>query len=117
VAAGVSGDATVHLRLRGPGRSEEELAALRQQLSACLVSGVLDIRVHLDDQDDVELRALQALQAAGSHLRGIGGSLTVHGASRRVLDKLAVHGLVALLTAPSAVDAGADIAAPRAERG
>jgi hypothetical protein len=95
----MTGDATVHLRLRGPGRSDEELAALRQQLSACLVSGVLDIRVHLEDQDDVELRALQAMGAAGDHLRAIGGSLTVHGASSRVLDKLVVHELEQLLPA------------------
>jgi hypothetical protein len=114
----MTGDATVHLRLRGPGRSDEELAALRQQLSACLVSGVRDIRVHLEEQEDVELRALQALEAAADHLRGIGGSLTVHGASSRVLDKLAVHDLAGLLPAQAAPGQRPD-AAPgtQAERG
>ena len=59
-AAG-SGDATVPISLRGR-IDESALTCLRQQLAACLRSGVNAIRVHADEQDDLDLVVLQALQ-------------------------------------------------------
>lgn len=92
-------DATVHLRLRG-AVGEDELTELRQQLAACLRSGVRDLRVHVDGQRDLDVAVLQALNGVSKHLASRGGAVTVHGASPRVLTKMAIHGMGHLLATP-----------------
>lgn len=102
-----TGSAVVHLRLRGP-LGEEELAGLRQQLAACLRSGVRDVRVHAEDQDDLDLAVLQALDGVSRHLAGCGGRVTLLGAQPRVLARVALHHLQHLLPAEQAAPTEAD---------
>lgn len=94
--ADVDEQAVVHLRLRGVV-GEEELTGLRQQLAACLSSGVTDLRVHAHDQDDLDVAVLQALAGVAQHLARRGGSLHLVGASPRVRRRLRVHELEHLL--------------------
>lgn len=107
--------ASVHLTLRGR-LDDETVTLLRQQLAACLASGVSDIRVRIDEQVDVDLRVLQVLQGAGDHLAGRGGSLVVTGAQPRVLSRIRIHGLERLLPpgdeAAAAIPSAASIADP-----
>lgn len=89
-------DATVHLRLpRGLG--DDDLGGLRQQLAACLGSGVTDIRVHVEEHEDLDIDVLRTLHGAGEYLRRRGGALTLVGAQRRVLTKIAIYELDQLL--------------------
>lgn len=89
-------DATVHLRL--PRRiGEDELNGLRQQLAACLSSGVTDIHVHVDEHEDLDLEVLRTLHGAGEYLRRRGGAVALVGTQRRVLAKIAIHELGQLL--------------------
>ena len=93
---GQPADATVHLRLsRRIG--EDELNGLRQQLAACLGSGVTDIRVHVDEHEDLDVEVLRTLHGAGEYLRRRGGAVTLVGAQRRVLAKIAIYELEQLL--------------------
>ena len=89
-------DATVHLRLRGR-MGEDALTALRQQLAACLSSGVTAIRVHADEQEELDLQVLQALHGVADYLRRRGGELTILGARPRVLTTIAINELDRLL--------------------
>ena len=91
-SAASSGDATVHISLRGR-IDESAMTCLRQQFAACLRSGVKVIRVHADEQDDVDLVVLQALQGVHTYLTRHGGTIGLLGAQPRVLSKLAVHSL------------------------
>lgn len=93
---GQPADATVHLRLARRMR-EDDLNALRQQLAACLGSGVTDIRVHVDEHEDLDLEVLRTLHGAGEYLRRRGGAVTLVGAQRRVLTKIAINELGQLL--------------------
>lgn len=89
-------DATVHLRL--PRRmGDDELSGLRQQLAACLGSGVTDIRVHVDEHEDLDVEVLRTLHGAGDYLRRRGGAVTLIGAQRSVLAKIAIYELGQLL--------------------
>jgi len=94
----VDSHASVHLRLRGR-LGDDDVTALRQRLAACLSSGVSDIRVHLEDQPDVDLAILNVLKGAGDYLRSLGGSLVVVGAQPRVLSTIRMNGLDRLLPA------------------
>jgi anti-anti-sigma regulatory factor len=88
--------AGVHLRLRGR-LGDDDVTALRQQIATCLASGVTDIRVHLDEQSDVDLPVLQVLQGAGDYLAKRGGRLSVLGAGPAVVKKMRIHGLERLV--------------------
>lgn len=88
--------AAVHLRLRGR-LGDDDVTALRQQLATCLASGVTDIRVHLDEQSDVDLPVLQVLQGAGDYLAKRGGRLSVLGAGPAVVKKMRIHALERLV--------------------
>ena len=90
--------AGVHLRLRGR-LGDDEVTALRQQLATCLASGVTDIRVHVDEQSDVDLPVLQVLQGAGDYLARRGGRLSVLGAGPAVVKKMRIHSLERLVPA------------------
>lgn len=90
------GDATVHLRLPR-GMRDDDLAGLRQQLAACLGSGVTDIRVHVEEHEDLDVDVLRTLHGAGEYLRRRGGAVTLVGAQRRVLTKIAIYELEQLL--------------------
>ena len=110
--------ATVHLRLRGSLDGDDEVTALRQQLAACLASGVTDIRVHVEEQARLALRALQVLSGAGDWLAKQGGRLSVVGAGPAVLTTMKVYGLERLLApAPAAPVAAAAAVLPLAEVG
>lgn len=102
--------AGVHLRLRGR-LGDDEVTALRQQLATCLASGVTDIRVHVDEQSDVDLPVLQVLQGAGDYLAKRGGRLSVLGAGPAVVKKMRIHSLERLVPTadgrPAPVPAGA----------
>lgn len=87
---------SVRLRVRGPV-GDDELSAVRQQLAACLCSGVTHISVHVGEQDDLDMDVLQALHGAAKYLGRRGGSLTVVDAGPRVLARIAVCGLDDLL--------------------
>ncbi len=91
--------AGVHLRLRGR-LGKDDVTALRQQLATCLASGVTDIRVHLDEQSDVDLPVLQVLQGAADYLAKRGGRLSVLGAGPVVVKKMRIHGLERLVPPP-----------------
>lgn len=91
--------AAVHLRLRGP-IGDAELATLRQQLATCLHSGVNDIRMHVDEQEDLPLPVLQALHGVACYLHRHGGALSVVGARPRVRRKIRVNELHLLLPEP-----------------
>ena len=91
--------ASVHLALRGR-LDDDAVMALRQQLATCLASGVHDIRVRADAQQDVDLQVLQVLQGAADHLARRGGSLTVTGVQPGVLKRIRIHGLDRLLPGP-----------------
>lgn len=93
---GQRADATVHLRL-SRRMGEDELNGLRQQLAACLGSGVTDIRVHVDEHEDLDVEVLRTLHGAGEYLRRRGGAVTLVGAQRRVLGKIAIYELGQLL--------------------
>ncbi len=99
--------AGVHLRLRGR-LGDDDVTALRQQLATCLASGVTDIRVHLDEQSDVDLPVLQVLQGAGDYLAKRGGRLSVLGAGPAIVKKMRIHALERLV--PPALDSAADSA-------
>ncbi len=88
--------AGVHLRLRGR-LGDDDVTALRQQLATCLASGVTHIRVHLDEQSDVDLPVLQVLQGAGDYLAKRGGRLSVLGAGPAVVKKMRIHSLERLV--------------------
>ena len=88
--------AGVHLRLRGQ-LGDDEVTALRQQLATCLASGVTDIRVHVDEQSDVDLPVLQVLQGAGDYLAKRGGRLSLLGAGPAVVKKMRIHSLERLV--------------------
>jgi hypothetical protein len=90
--------AGVHLRLRGR-LGDEDVTALRQQLATCLAGGVTDIRVHVEEQADLELPVLQVLHGAGDYLAKHGGRLSVLGAAPGVVKKMRIHGLERLLPA------------------
>ena len=98
-----AGDATVHLRLRGT-IGEPEMTCLRQQLAACLHSGVHDIRIHAEEQADLDIAVLQALHGVQCYLTKAGGNILLIGAQPRVLSKIAMRGLEHLLA-----DAPADV--------
>ena len=103
--------AGVHLRLRGR-LGDDDVTALRQQLATCLASGVTDIRVHVDEQTDLDLPILQVLQGAGDYLAKRGGRLYVLGAGPAVVKKLRIHSLERLAPlvtegGPAPVPAGA----------
>lgn len=91
--------ASVHLTLRGR-IDDEAVRGLRQQLATCLASGVNDIRVRADEQQDLELQVLQVLQGAADHLARRGGSLSVTGVQPKVLSRIRIHGLDRLLPDP-----------------
>ena len=93
--------AGVHLRLRGR-LGDEDVTALRQQLATCLASGVTDIRVHVEEQSDVDLPVLQVLTGAGDYLAKHGGRLSLLGAGPAVVKKMRIHGLERLV--PPAFD-------------
>lgn len=116
-AADVS-QASVHLRLIGR-LGDEDLTALRQQLAACLCSGVTDIRVHVEEQDELDLPVLLALHGVAGYLQRRGGALTVVGARPRVVAAMTINDLVHLLPSegrPAAVK-GAGARTARARRG
>ena len=96
MSTGGDGDATVHLRLRGR-LGEDAVTALRQQLAACLSSGVTAIRVHAEEQEELDLQVLQALHGVGDYLRRRGGELTIVGARPRVRTSIAINELDHLL--------------------
>ena len=66
----------VCLRVRGPV-GEDTLTTLRQQLAACLCSGVTHLGVQLDEPAAGDVRVQSALQGADAYLRRRGGGLTV----------------------------------------
>lgn len=101
------GSAAVHLRLRGR-LTDDDLTALRQQLATCLQSGITDLKVHVEEQEDLEVPVLQALDGVQRHLARSGGSLTLLGASPGVRRTVAVNGLQALLPEPAATAEPAD---------
>lgn len=104
--------ASVHLTLRGR-LDEDAVMGLRQQLATCLASGVNDIRVRADEQQDLELPVLQVLQGAADHLARLGGSLIVTGVQPKALTRIRIHGLDRLLPEAEEPVADADVAEPR----
>ncbi len=100
-AADGGGSAAVQLRLRGT-IGDDELTCLRQQLAACLHSGVRDIRIHAEDQDDLDLGVLQALCGAHAQLARTGGRVTLLGARPKVRTRIAIHRMEHLLPSPQA---------------
>ena len=93
-------DASVHLHLRGR-LDEEALTALRQQLAACLASGISHVEVHVDAQPELELPVLRTLHGAAQYLRARGGALRLHGARPQVRQTLRTYQLHLLLDPPS----------------
>lgn len=85
-------DASVHLHLRGP-LDEEAVAGLRQQLAACLASGISRVEVHVESQSEIELPVLRTLHGAAQYLRDHGGALRLRGARAQVRRTLRTYQL------------------------
>lgn len=104
-------DASVHLHLRGP-LDEEAVAGLRQQLAACLASGISRVEVHVESQSEIELPVLRTLHGAAQYLRDRGGALRLRGARAQVRRTLRTYQLNLLVDPLTSARDTQPVAAP-----